>query len=86
MELDWLVVTVDVTVDDTVDVCVLLSQTKRIPSALSCVPRFNASMLSTFALAFTVIASFSHANMSVESIKVSYSCIMRCSNFAAAVH
>lgn len=88
--LTWVVVCVDDAVevaekdaeDVAVLVCVLLSQTKRIPSAISCVPLFKAAMadaLSSAFVAFTVIPCplFSHPNMSVESSNVSYSYIMR---------
>lgn len=91
--LVWVAVCVDdaveVTEEDAEDVavlvCVLLSQTKRIPSAISCVPLFKAAMadaLSASLVAFTVIPCtcvllFSHPNMSVESSNVSYSYIMR---------
>ena len=76
-ELVWELDAVDDAVDETVDVCVDLSQTKSTPSALSWAPKFNASIASEAALALTAIPSFLHANTSVESTNVSYSCRMR---------
>lgn len=88
--VDWLLVAVDDTVEVAVDVCVLLSQTNRTPSALSCNALFNASTAASLALAFTYVPEDStvvvnglstslclHKNTSVESIKVSYSYIIR---------